>query len=277
MSAEQQTERAAFASANRFTPSPYPPGLVAVLTREVGTYKDFTMSYRRLLVPEHTGETILSGGEKVASRNAAVDDLLATPPNYDWLYQLDDDHKFPPDVLLRQLKLFYAEDFDVLGILYLTRLAPTSTYPVGGIFKRDEKLQIQLRNLDFADLPGFGPVLERRDLALGTAGLLIRRRVFAALTRPYFQVGQIRPEKEFEDLYFTIRCQEAGLKVGMDVSQSLGHMVRMALWAERDRKGAWHVLGDMDVRYSAADRMGGQPSPIVRPGLSFSAVTGGRR
>lgn len=251
MSAEQQTETRVFAAGPRFVDEPYPPGLVAVLTREVGTFKDFLISYRRLLVPTGSGEAVLSNGEKVASRNIAAEILLANP-QCDWLWFMDDDHKFPSTVLLRQLAPFYAHDFDVLGMLYLTRVAPNETYPVGGLFTRDRQGALHVRDLAWADMPRIALVFERPDLTMGTAGLLIRRRVFEKLPAPYFQVGQIRTEKEHEDLYFVIRCQELGLKVGMDVSQCLGHTARCTLWSERDHAGDWHVQLDMDPRLAAA-------------------------
>jgi len=251
MSAEQQLESLVFASHPRAVDEPFPPGVIAVLTREVGTFKDFLISYRALLVPTGTGEALLSNGEKVASRNGAVEALLANP-QCDWLYFMDDDHKFEPRFLLNQLAKMYHPaagdfDFDVLGALYLMRLAPTDTFPVGGIFRRDREHRIHIRNLEWADMPAAGDVLERRDLTMGAAGLLIRRRVFEILRPPYFQVGQVVTEKEFEDLYFVIRCQEAGagFRVGMNVSQCLGHTARCTLWAQRDG-GEWHVAVDMD-------------------------------
>lgn len=252
MSAEQQTETLVFAGGPRFVDEPYPPGVVGVLTREVGTFKDFLISYRRLLIPTGSGESFLSGGEKVASRNAAAEVLLANPA-CDWLWFMDDDHKFPPSILLRQLATFYRDDFDVLGMLYLTRLAPTSTYPVGGIFARGRDGTVRVRDLTWADLPRHGDIFARADLTMGTAGLLIRRRVFDKLAAPFFQVGQIRRDKEHEDLYFVIRCQELGLKVGMDVSQCLGHTARCTLWVERDAEGDWHVQVDMDARLGARE------------------------
>lgn len=264
MTVDQQVETLVFASHPRFAEEPYPPGVVAVLTREVGSYKDFIVSYRRLQVPTGSGETFLTNGEKVASRNAAVDVLLANNKQCEWLWFMDDDHKFPADILLNQLKAFYAEQFDVLGILYLTRTPPFE--PVGGIFVRSaDKVKLDVRRLQWPDLPGFGSILERRDLCMGTAGLLIHRRVFEKLAPPYFKVGQIAPDKEHEDLYFSIRCQEQGLKVGMQVDQCIGHTMRMTVWASRDPRGEWHVGLDADQPFVGAASLAPDNGRIVLP------------
>jgi hypothetical protein len=260
MSSEQQVDVERWPADARGTgPAGPAAGLVAVLTREVGSYKDFLSSFRRLAVPPGTEELLLSNGEKVASRNLAVDALLSLPSSAEWLYFLDDDHKFPRTILYAQLARAIQYDVDVLGALYCTRVALRDTYPVGGIFQRSPAGALEIRNLTWADLPAQARVLERPDLTMGTAGLLIRRRVLEALPAPAFQVGQIHPGKEFEDLYFVIRCQEAGFRVGMNLAEPLGHTTRITLWPRRDEAGDWHVLGDQDPPF--ADRMRGHRVP----------------
>jgi hypothetical protein len=255
----------------------HPPGVLAVLTRDIAL-KDFTFAFRDLLVPVATYETSQSGGEKVDARNRAVEVLRAQPPEREWLYQLDDDHNFLPTVLLDQLDVFYRERFDVLGVIYPARLRPDQTYPIGGLFNRSDDGKIRMRNLAMTDLPAYGEVLERRDLALGTSGLLVHRRVFDTLEAPYFRVGQILPEHEHEDLEFSVRCQEAGLKVGLWLGPDgtkgrggfvgLGHVARCTVWLARDGQGAWGVAVGMDQKIEGPDapRPGEQrESRIVLP------------
>jgi hypothetical protein len=242
----------------------HPPGLIGVLTREVGTFKDFIFAFRGLVAPPQSGELGLSGSDKVTARNAGAAALLAHP-QLEWLYQLDDDHAFEPTVLLDQLDVMAAQDFDVLGILYLARVAPPS-YPVGAIFRRDADGRIELRDLEWADLPERGTVLERRDLCLGTSGLLVRRRVLDKLAPPHFRVGQVAAHKEYEDLEFSIRCQEAGFKVGMWLGADapgyvgLGHVCRCTLWPQRADEGGWGIGVAMEQRIGKA-----APPSIVGP------------
>lgn len=264
MSVEQELSSLVFeVNPDRVTETKLPPGVVGVLTREVGTFKDFTQCYRRLRLPARSGETFQSGGEKVAARNACVDVLLANK-HCEWLWQMDDDHKFSPTVLLEQLDVFESGKWDVLGMLYLTRMAPFD--PVGGAFKRDIEGRIRMRRLTWADLPKFTPVLERPDLALGTAGLLIRRSVFDRLEPPYFRVGQLTPEKEHEDLEFSVRCQAARLKMGLWCGEwnrlrptfvGIGHTMRVTVWPRRDPDGGWGYALDMDERFTGSQPLNG--------------------
>lgn len=272
-------ESLVFASQPRFIAEKHPPGLVSIFTGELTRYKDFLVSYRRLLVPTGSGELVQTGPYINENREQAMT-VFESNPQCHWQWMMDDDHKFPQDLLLQQLDHFYAEKFDVLGVMYLKRQAPFP--PVGQLYRvpafgtpcehsnhfSTEKFDvdcpacasyIKLKAIEWSDVPRFAKFWIDDKVCLGGAALLMNRKVLDVLSKPYFQIGRIAPHLVLEDTFFSIRCRERGLKIGMDLSLALlGHTGRITYWPSRDpRTGEWGVGFDSE----AMSPLGPQPSP----------------
>lgn len=134
----------------------------------------------------------------------------------DYLLWLDDDMRFPPDVLLRLLN----HRQDIVGANYCTRGTPARF--VG--FKR-----VGSDNEDGGDrcltLPN-STGLEAVD-ALGFGCILIRKEVFLRTEYPWFQNRWDAPRGRFvgEDVHFCLAAKEAGFQtyVDHDLSKEIGH------------------------------------------------------
>jgi hypothetical protein len=211
--------------------SALPPGLVAVLSLDTTRYCDFAISYGRLRVPAGTGEFWSKGAEITQGRNEAVRVLLEHP-ELEWLWFLDDDHKFVPEVLTTLLTTLLSTNLDVVSPLVVNRKPPFRVF--GQHWVRDEDLVVW-GDLDPRELPASGVYhgSPREHLGLATAGMLIRRHVVEKLSSPWFECGKIDSEFIMDDLYFSVKATEAGFRLGLDCSVVLNHITPMSLVCKR--------------------------------------------
>src|SRR5262249_22923318 len=152
----------------------------------------------------------------------------------DWLWFIDDDHTFQPDVLERLL----AHQVDIVGPLCPRRRSPFTPVPTV------DDVPVELSK------PGLGVVT-----ATGTAGLLVRRGVFDALDAPWFQHGSKQDGTHVsDDTYFCRQARAAGFDVHVDTSVQLTHLNVVDIgFAYRD--GEWCrelTVGGMTVRLPGA-------------------------
>jgi hypothetical protein len=138
------------------------------------------------------------------ARDAICDE--AVRHGADWIFMYDDDMVFEPDILERLM----ASEKDVI-----VPLAFTSRWPVGPVLWKilstwDAQRQAVRRDLE--------PILDYprnalfRVQAVGTGVVLIHRRVLERIPRPWFHGGV----NVGEDVYFCLRCQQAGVEVWCD-------------------------------------------------------------
>lgn len=151
-----------------------PNVLCAILTRETVTTK-WAASFRRLQLPPNSSETFISGMPFGHARNTAVESVLKH--GFEWLFFLDDDVCAPPDTVPRLL----AHNRDVISGVYYRRapVGPNKSMP---------PVMLKYKNKDEAewvtqwDPPGS---LIEVDL-VGAGCLLVNRRIFERLPRPWF-------------------------------------------------------------------------------------------
>ena len=141
------------------------------------------------------------------ARNAAVDRFLG-----DWIFFLDTDHVFDPDLLSRLLTLQYAYDLEVVSGNYFQRVPPF--YPVTCRFEENSERLIMDLDKETGKLR-WGPQDSLYELENGGTGggcLLIQRSVFPKLRK----LGMGEPFENlppwYEDYSFFWRCHEAGVK-----------------------------------------------------------------
>ncbi len=80
-------------------------------------------------------------------------------------------------------------------------------------------------------------------LRSGTGGgVLTRRKVFDAMSAPWWQQGQYDPEMFFEDIFFYDRATAAGLDIWGDPSVRFGHYQSTVLWPHQREDGTWSTV-----------------------------------
>lgn len=152
------------------------------------------------------------GFDFVRNRNQLVEVMEGN-----WIWFIDDDHAFGPDILSRLL----AHRKDVVVPACLARSKPF--LPV--VWKDGERV-------DFQDYPQGG--LIEVDSA-GTAGMLIRRQMFGSMEPPFFRHGD-----RSEDIIFSERLAEIGIQIYCDLDSRIGHATTSVVWPIRKDDG-WNV------------------------------------
>jgi cellulose synthase/poly-beta-1,6-N-acetylglucosamine synthase-like glycosyltransferase len=141
------------------------------------------------------------------ARNALVHAALESKADY--IAFIDADMTFPDDVL-HQL---YFNSKDICGVLYKGRLKP---HPYNIFFWNKDKTAMEQVRRTWK--PPRAKLIEVD--AVGTGVMLIKRKVFDEIGRPYFYYEQNRSE----DIMFCQKCREHGIRVYVDTTLKCGHI-----------------------------------------------------
>lgn len=200
-------------------PRAFPAGTIGVLSSDLARYSDFALALMHTIKPDGTKLAWMRGVDVVSNMNTMV---IASMQG-EWLWILGDDHVFDPDTLMRLL----AHDVDVVVPLCLKRSPPYD--PV--VYLEQNELG---EYVGAHDLPEHGL---HKIWAAGSAGMLVKRRVFEALEWPPFATegGGLN-----EDLTFCKRVREAGFDIHVDVDVPIGHISQMSVWP-RFEEGEWQI------------------------------------
>lgn len=140
--------------------------------------------------------------------------LAALEGNPTHLLWLDDDMRFPQDLLIRLLK----RNKPVVGVNYATRKTPCVPVAIKRMYERDDKPISRLQ-------PGSG--LEEVE-AIGFGAVLIRADVFKAICRPWFENYRDSETGGHvgEDVDFCIKARAKGFEilVDHDLSEEIKHV-----------------------------------------------------
>lgn len=188
--------------------------MIGQISNDTARYAMFYIAKEGLAgnVPPNTASEFSLTGDRILGRNKLA--KMAVERGMEWLFFLDDDHTFGPDLLKRLL----AHDVPVVGALYLQRQMPF--LPIAYAEKDENDVYWPV------DLNAHGPDDLITVRGLGTGGMLIRTEVFRALEYPWFEHGRAS-----EDLMFCDRVYEAGLgPIYCDLGARMGHLSPAALW-----------------------------------------------
>jgi len=180
-------------------------GLVGIIANDSARYSLFASCVTRLDAPSGTAIEWLIGGDWCRARNDLAQ--LTLDGGYDWLWFMDDDHSFGPDLLQRQLAhkvplcvpLCFSRAAPFLPVVYSERGAEGEFYPI-----------------NLAAYPDGGLVEVEGG---GAAGMLIRRNVLLSIEPPWFEYSN-----QSEDLIFCIKAKQAGFPIHCDLDARLGHI-----------------------------------------------------
>lgn len=160
--------------------------------------KDYTKAFHPIVVRD----TILQRSRTILANHA-----MKTRSTTHVLF-MDTDMCFPPNALQRLL----AHDKDIIGANYRLRQKEVNSVARS----LDDKI------MDSAKATGIEPVLHT-----GTGFLLIKRRVFEALEKPWFETTYRHGKDDWmgEDVYFCIMAKQAGFDIFVDhdLSKEIGH------------------------------------------------------
>ncbi len=191
--------------------------------------------------PPNTIITKIEGVDIGIARNQIVAKL-----EKEWLFFMDSDQTFPPETLHRLLSwdlpivsgLYFKPYGKPVPHAYKYMWEEAKKYPEGE--EQADHFYLTLANevasylakyydtLVKGDLPTAILPAKREDLiecdGVGGGCLLIHRRVFDAIEKPYFKCN---PDTFIgEDFYFCRKAREAGFKIYLDPSILLGHKQR---------------------------------------------------
>jgi hypothetical protein len=181
-------------------------GIAAVLANDSARYSLFWACWNRLQIPSGWRQEALIGGDWCGARNTLCQMILDSDAEYLWF--MDDDHAFSPDILMRLLN----HQKDLVVPVCFTRSAPFPPVDFTERVGDDRYLPVYL-----PDMPPSGL---QQLVAGGTAGMLIHRSVIEALDGPYwFEYGAAS-----EDILFCNKAIDAGFELYCDLGTRLGHI-----------------------------------------------------
>lgn len=210
--------------------APLPPGLVAVTADEAGRYSRFAICMQGLEMPAGCRCIWQVSNDIPGNRNGAVENLLEAE-GLEWVWFIDDDHAFRPDILLALL----ARNVDVVTPICLRRQQPF--------------LPIPAVDDDFMDLTRYGEDELVEVQHAGSSGMLIRRRVLEAVPAPWFELGRDEQGRRIsEDVAFCRLAQAAGYSIHVDLAVRLGHITTAVVWpvwsADEERWLTGYTIAD---------------------------------
>lgn len=175
--------------------------------------REFVACMMRLKVPEGTIVNYMSRATIHVARETLVMDMQKG--GFDWLFMIDDDMTFPPDVLLRLLSL----NVPVASAMCFKRVPPYTPC----FYKRLEPTDrgIELEPFEFEERPTEPFAAE----GAGAACMLIRREVFDKIQYPWFLPLPFAGE----DICFCKRLKDAGIPLIIDPAPEIGHLETRAV------------------------------------------------
>jgi len=209
------------------------PGTVAVATSDLARYAAFSLCLNNLARPMGSKLDWITGASVAENFNNAISRMSG-----DWIWIMGDDHIFAPDTLLRLLQFMYHNNYDMVVPLCAYRKPPFSTVMFQGDVPDKQGFYIPT---NWVDLPIDAPAY--RPWAVGSAGLLIRKRVIQAMKYPWFEVGQERSDALCEDIHFCRKARALGFDLIASLEIKIGHIAQCVVWPQL-KNDKWGVEFD---------------------------------
>lgn len=224
-------------------------GVVGISSGEVGRHASF---YPELLqVRRPLGTVVLHSLGLYVYENRNRLTAQALKLGAEWIWYVDDDHRFAPDTLERLL----AHNVSIVSGVYVKRGAPFTP-----LRYYQEDADGSITDAYFAQQDtGLKSVA-----AVGAGCLLVRRAVLDAIGPPHWQPGRSAIGDTLgEDVEFCRRVREKGFKIWCDFDTPVGHLATGVITPRRSQDGTWRLelmdlKGDPAVSWAAP-----QPSEVL--------------
>jgi len=199
------------------------PGTAVMISHNGVRFTQSAQCFAALQTPPGTrSEHFAAGLDLAVAREVIAADLSG-----EWLFFVDDDTLFQPDLLMRLLRrLDEHPDVGIVAALVLRRWPPHPT--VAGKLNPNGTASM----LPFEAVTG----LVRVDLTGLGGGSVIRKTAFGRVPRPWFTSGPFT-----EDWTFCSRLKRVGGQAAVDLDVQAGHITPMSVWPEREADGQWGV------------------------------------
>lgn len=187
-------------------------GMIGVISDHAARYTWFSQCLVDLTYEEDTTVEWRVGANRGASRDALARACL--DQGCEWLFMVDDDQVFGPETLIQLLRW----NEPIVSALIFQRASPF--LPTAYATHIDGKFS----PLDLGATKEQGLV---RCAGVGTGALLVRAPVLQQLDdgTPWFRYT----EDYGEDLYFSNRCEQAGIPMFVDPACRVGHLMPAAV------------------------------------------------
>ncbi len=207
-------------------------GLVAIPCATNARWSSFWECVNALERPEGVGVRTVRGCSPATNRNGLIDEAFKA--GCEWIYFLDDDLTFHPNVLHRTLAHFDNPEIEAVVGLSFRRQPPFRALWFNEVEPSLERMMSTLP-------PPDGGLLPIKAATFG--GLLVRMSAIARIPRPYVALGQFVPDQWDDDLYFCRKLNAAGVQIWGDPSIRYGHTTDMEVWPHYNAdEGGWSVV-----------------------------------
>ena len=202
------------------------PGTVIIAQGSLGRYIEFEMCLERLVVPTGTVQIRARSGSMSLNCNRGVNKRKG-----EWVFFIDDDHTFEPDVLMRLL----AHNKDIVAPLVPMRYPPYELV----LYKMLEKYpKFQSTFYKMSDLDGISGLIKVEGLP--KSGGLFREKVWQTMPYPWFRMGEINPDEIDDDRVFMYEARhDYGFELWCDTDQVINHMTTVAIGCARTNTGVY--------------------------------------
>lgn len=187
-------------------------GTIGIVANDTARFTAFSVSLAAVQSPPGSQIAWAVGSDIAESRNHLVNERM----HGEWIWFMDDDHAFVPDVLTKLL----AWNVSVVGPLCLMRQKP---FLPTTLIERD-------KTIDLTVMPSEGLTTV---YSTGTAGMLIRRSVFDKFRERWPGKPLFEKRTGFsDDFLFCARLRELEIPIHVDLGQRLGHITTTVVWPD---------------------------------------------
>lgn len=205
-----------------------PKVLIGYITNEYARRADFYDYLNMLDYPPNSTILPSHNASPAAARNKLIQ--TAIDEQFDKIVLIDDDHKFKPDTLKRLL----AHDLDIVTALYVQRAWPHKPLVFDLVTPENEALYSYLED----------PPKLREVQNAGMGFCVFNVSVFSKMEKPWFRLGELKGAEDqwCDDIGFFIRAKQAGFKIFVDETVTIGHLGTMVVTPIWDEKlGKWYI------------------------------------
>jgi hypothetical protein len=203
------------------------PGTVVLLSAELGRYTVAQQCFDALELPAGTQRLRYAGKSNVADSRNAIAEMFTG----DWLAMIDDDHVYQPEMLLTLLRHLDDPRVDIVTPLIMRRRFPHANVLV--LASADPAKPHETRQLVLE--PTAGGLREVH--AAGAGVMVLRRRVFERVAKPWFEWGRTS-----EDYTLCLKARSAGCGIYCDLDTRVGHVLPMVVWPGRTANGRFVAM-----------------------------------